>query len=287
MNNVIRRTVRELERKYKDKPDEAIIWEIRTGRHAGEALFYLLFGRYADMLEVIYAQQSLTLMDFDDFMLELDIRLFKEGCEAMQRFQPGKASFKTYLSAIARHLLYDLHEKELPTLDVDALGGILYDEYESEEAVMSLVEEINDYPDKDSRYVLLKTIEGYKSKEIAAMLTGRKHEEGTLDESKKLKPSYIDTLRSRALKGIRHRILSHDNRLNIKRRLYIPAHLSLGDMVEASMAAPMPPVKLRSFKTAFISNFFPRKAPKGMPPPFKAGMFIGNIMNLYNQMMRE
>ncbi len=271
MNNVIQGTVRELEQRYKALSDEAIIREIRTGNHAGEALFYLLFGRYAGMLEMIYNVQPLTLMDFDDFMLELDICLFKNECGAIQQFLPGKASFKTYLSAIAHNLLYDLRDKELPTLDILTIWNTLHDNDNVME-VMLLVDEINNYPNKNARYVLLKTIEGYKSKEIAVMLTKRRHEEGTLDESEELKPSYIDTLRSRALKTIRKRILEHDKQFYADS---CPAcspqqaqvHSGLyNSVVEASIAYSMQPAE---------------------PLSVKVGLFINNIMNLYNQIMEE
>ncbi len=270
MNNVIQGTVRKLERKYKGMPDEYVLQEIETGHHAGEALFYLLFGRYADMLEIIYSRQPPALMGFDDFMLELDIRLFKDGCQAVLGFRPEKATFKTYLGTIARNLLYDLREKDLPTIDIFTLWETLRDNDEREE-VVRLVEAINSYPDKDSRYVLLKTIEGYKSKEIAAMLAGRRHEEGTLDGKEELKPSYIDTLRSRALKAIRERIFREDASESIDECCYrasrrIKSCVCSDEMADMLSAAPKSLVGMQ------LSD---------------PGLFIGNIINLYDRMMKE
>lgn len=306
MNDAIRHAVRGLERQYKDKPDEAIIQEMRTGRRAAEALFYLLFGRYADMLRVMYAMQSLTLMEFDDFMLELDIRLSKDGCAGVRRYRPEKASFKTYLSAIARNLLYDLREKELPTLDADSLEDTLRDEWEGEE-VMSLIEEINSFPDKDSRYVLLKTIEGYKSKEIAAMLTGRKREEGALHGSEELKPSYIDTLRSRALKSIRRSIMERDKRQrgHICCSLRIPSesasacdymphaqklsvtHPDHDARYEAFAEELMPPAQKRIGTHPDHAAEYVGLMPPAGPLSFGADMFVINIMKLYRRMKTE
>lgn len=268
-NNVIQGTVRELKARYDGIPDDAILMDVRMGNHAGESLFYLLFERYVSMLETIFSMQATKAMDFDDFMLELDIRLYKDDCKAIRSFKSEKASFKTYLSTIARNILYDLREKELPVLDEDALESALYDRYDGEE-VMMLVEEINNYPNKDSRYVLLKTIEGYKSKEIAAMLTSRRHEEGTLDEKVELKPSYIDTLRSRALKAIKNRIIG-TNEFGVCLSMAYPsskldmeeAYMPEPPMAEKSMGAPMPPEE---------------------PLFVKAGIFISNIMDLYNLM---
>ena len=91
MNQVIQGTVNELERRYKDKTDEEVIQEMRVGEHAGEALFYLLFGRYAEMLLLIFNQQTMTIMDFDDFMLELDIKLYAQTCAVIRSFDPHRA----------------------------------------------------------------------------------------------------------------------------------------------------------------------------------------------------
>jgi len=275
MNEVIQSTIRKIETRYSGKPDDEIIQDIRKGYHAGESLFYLLFGRYAEMLHVIFGKQAKSSMDFDDFILELDIRLFKDDCRAIRRYQSEKSSFKTYLSTIARNLLYDLREKELPVLDVDALDTVLNNHYNGDE-VISLVEEINTYPNKDSRYVLLKTIEGYKSKEIAIMLTSRRHEDGTLDKNEELKPSYIDTLRSRALKTIRKHIFG-TNKLSVCKDITsvsVRYNMDVDEfsmpespiMADQSMDAPM-----MNVETLFMS----------------AGMFISNIMNLYDQMMEE
>lgn len=273
MNYVIQGTVKELGHRYKDMPDEYILQEISMGRHAGEALFYLLFGRYADMLEIIYSQQSLTLMDFDDFMLELDIRMFKDECRAATHFKSEKASFKTYLSTIARNLLYDLREKELPTLDISALWDTFQDNDDGEEVIW-LMEAINTYHNKDSRYVLLKTIEGYKSKEIAAMLTSRRHEEGTLKQDEELKPSYIDTLRSRALKAIRNRIFNKGKKYN-------------AEVFEASICPSIAPPSMACGSLPDMSMPAAPMSRRVVPLLFKAGLFVNNIRNLYNQMMED
>lgn len=209
MNQVIQGTVNELERRYKDKTDEEVIQEIRVGEHAGEALFYLLFGRYAEMLLLIFNQQTMTIMDFDDFMLELDIKLYAQTCAVIRSFDPHRASFKTYLSRIARNLAYDLQKKDFPMLAFDFTDMDM--PADDSGSMMMLVDAINSYPNKDSRYVLYKTIEGYKSKEIASMLSCRRHEDGTLAVDQALKSSYIDTLRSRALKAIRRSMAAAKN----------------------------------------------------------------------------
>src|SRR5574344_736291 len=142
-NNVIQGTVKELEQRYKKRTDEDMIKDIRMGIHAGEALFYLLFGRYAGMLRITFNKQAKPSMEFDDFMLELDIRLFTDRCAAFFSFDERKASFTTYLSKIAHNLLYDMNAKEVPTLDISVMQHSVcgVDEYE----MFALVDAINSF----------------------------------------------------------------------------------------------------------------------------------------------
>ena len=263
MNDVIQAAVKRLEPKYKPRSDKEIITEIGLGDSSGDALFYLLFGRYAEMLEAIFRRQSSGRIEFDDFMLELDIRLFVNRCAAIISFDENKASFKTYLGTIAHNLLYDMSAKEMPTRDIlEALrqADCGFDEY----GMFILVDAINSYPNKDSRYVLLKTIEGYKSKEIAAMLTRRRQEEGTLDKGKSLTPAYIDTVRSRTLKAIR-RMMS-DERIGVSAR-----PMSVGEgLASVCLEAAMPVPKSKAVSLTGITN-----------------PFMANILKLYNQMMED
>lgn len=204
MNLTVRESVKALQPYYDGLTDTQIIDEIRAGLNVGEALFYLLFGRYQDMLHTVFSQNSTAAIEFSDFMLELNMRLLSQELAALRRFDETKASLKTYLSKIAHNLLCDLRKKILPSifypeeiLDPTSFDGLL---------VMQLIDAINSYADKDARYVLFKTIEGYRSKEIALMLSSKRHEDGTLDANETLKPSYIDTLRSRALRNIRREV---------------------------------------------------------------------------------
>lgn len=208
MNQTVEYSVRALNPLYGDMTDTQVIQEIRAGRSAGEALFYLLFARYQDMLHSLFLQNATPAMDFSDFMLELNMRLYAQGLAAIKKFDEKKASLATYLSRIAHNLLYDLRKKQRPT--IDCKDCIIESRDDDEYLLMQLIDAINSYADADARYVLLKVIEGYKSKEIALMLTSRRHEDGTLDEDKTLKPSYIDTLRSRALRNIRKKMMESE-----------------------------------------------------------------------------
>lgn len=256
MNQVIQETIRRLSPRFQPQSDGNLIQLIQSGREADDALFYLLFGRYEEMLLAIFRQKAKPSVAFDDFMLELHLKLFTNRQAAIAAFDERKASFKTYLSRIASNLLFDLNEKDWPTLEVDEVTlqehatGV--DPFE----MFALIDAINTYPNKDSRYVLLKTIEGYKSREIAAMLTSSRHEEGTLAAEESLKASYIDTLRSRALKDIRRRL--EPSGCCIRESLSAATPESNIRNVRRFMltedAAPMPCLPIQS--AAPVSNFY-------------------------------
>ena len=261
MNDIVKAAVRRLEPKYKPRTDKEIITDIGLGKNTGDALFYLLFGRYAEMLEALFLRQAPGRIEFDDFMLELDMRLFNNWYATIISFDESKASFKTYLGKIAHNLLYDMRAREMPVLDVFetlryAVSGI------DDQELFILVDAINSHPDKNSRYVLLKTVEGYKSKEIAEMLTRRRQEEGTLEKDKTLTPAYIDTIRSRTLKSLR-RTMS-DERIGVSAR-----PMSVGEvMASVCLEAAMPVPKSKAVSLTGITN-----------------PFMANILKLYNQMM--
>lgn len=277
MNQVIQGTVRELERRYKDMSDEEIIREIRIGLCAGEALFYLLFGRYVEMLHLLYQNYGSAKMEFDDFMLELDIKLYAKQFAAISNFDIQKASFKTYLSKIAQNLLHDLRTKELPMLDISLVDCEICGEDSFE--MFALMDAINTFPHLDSRYVLIKTIEGYKSKEIAAMLTSRKQEEGTLDKDRELKPSYIDTLRSRALKTIRNQIFIYNDE-SICSTAPSPSRTTSIFKSDSEMEESMCIIKSMDIIKG-STQFNLRTLHTG-----NQGLFILNIYQLYKQMIK-
>lgn len=280
MNQVIQGTVRELDPRYKHLSDMDIINDIRMGRCAGEALFYLLFGRYAEMLHIIHAQNASDKVEFDDFMLELDIKLFARQCTAIINFDPNRASFKTFLSKVAHNLLYDLNAKELPMLDIGIVDDDMYDDSSFE--MFAMMDAINNYPNFDSRYVLLKTIEGYKSKEIATMLSNRKHEDGSLDLETMLKPSYIDTLRSRALKAIREQLF-----LSKKGHICTQPSLSQSSALSDSSIDMECPMFDEAYNISPIQLFNISPIQESNPYSQRPNLFTLNFYQLYNQMLNS
>lgn len=199
MNRIVNEKVAALQTVFNGQTDAGLLDMIFTGHHSGDALFYLMFGRYGAELQTLFNTNGPKQMEFSDFMLELNMKLYNDSFKVLKTFNAAKASFKIWLSKVASNLLYDLRKKERDTYEInDNLFLIEYDN----ERIMMLIDEINNYPKPDSRYVLRKVIEGYSSREIAGMLTSLRHEKGTLPADEQLKSSYIDTLRSRALRDI-------------------------------------------------------------------------------------
>jgi RNA polymerase sigma factor (sigma-70 family) len=149
------------------------------------------------MLKAVFARYAKKGLDFDDFMLELHVKMGKDHFAAVTGYK-GTARFKTYLSTIARNLLFDMGAREKPTIDIDAARYLPYEDDYEREQMLRLLELINAYPNEKTRFVLFKTLEGYSSKEIAAMLAAQ--------SGKEVKPSYVDTLRSRAYGTLRAQV---------------------------------------------------------------------------------
>lgn len=198
MSHITRKTALELEPEYGKIPDEALVRRIGKGEdESWKVLFYLLFGRYVSMLEAVFVKYAKQGLDFDDFMLELHVKMGKDHFAAVTAYK-GTARFKTYLSTIARNLLFDMGAREKPTIDIDAARYLPYEDDYEREQMLRLLELINEFPHEKTRFVLFKTLEGYSSKEIAAMLAAQ--------SGKEIKPSYVDTLRSRAYSTLRAQV---------------------------------------------------------------------------------
>jgi len=204
MSEITHKTAVELESEYGSVPDNQLVARIgKEGEDSWKMLFYLLFGRYVSMLEAEFATYAIRGLDFDDFMLELHVKMGRNNFGAVTGYK-GTALFKTYLSTIARNLLFDIGKREKPTIDIDTVRDLPCDDEYEREQMAHLLEIINAWPDETARFILFKTIEGYSSKDIAGMLSERKGEAVT--------PANVDTIRSRTYKKIRRQIERSEER---------------------------------------------------------------------------
>lgn len=195
MSEITHKTALELESEYGGISDNELVARIgKEGEDSWKMLFYLLFGRYESMLEAVFATYALHGLDFDDFMLELHVKMGRNNFGAVTGYK-GNALFKTYLSTVARNLLFDIGKRGKPTIDISTVRDLPCEDDYERERMAQLLEIINAWPDETARFILFKTIEGYSSKDIAAMLTERKGEA--------VSPANVDTIRSRTYKKIR------------------------------------------------------------------------------------
>ena len=192
MSELTHKAAMELESEFGMCSDEALAARIgRPGEDSWKMLFFLLFGRYRDMCEAIFSKYAGQGLDFDDFMLELHIKLGRNDFAAISGYK-GEAKFKTYLSTIARNLLFDIDRRSKPTIDIASVRDLPCEDDFERRQMEQLVQLINEYPDERARFVLFKTIEGFSSKDIGELLG--------------IKPANVDTIRSRAMKKLRSQV---------------------------------------------------------------------------------
>ena len=195
MSELIRKTVIELEPELgKISDDDLVSRIVNGGMDSEKLLFFLLYGRMAPMLEAVFRKFSTEGFDFDDFMLELHLKLCKADYQALRNFK-HESTVKTYISNIAHNWLVDQAGKKILTVDIDAINDMPYsDEYERDR-LRQLVELIKAYPDPDVRFIMFKQLEGYDRSETAALLSKKRGSEVTT--------GYVNTLFSRACRKMR------------------------------------------------------------------------------------
>jgi len=274
MNQVISSTITRLKPALSALSDVEIVEALSDDESAGDALFYLLYERYRPMLRKLFGG-SKTSWDFDDFMLELYCKLFDDHCAGLRRFNPKRAKLSTYLYTIARNLLANLAKREEPMLNVpldqcDLAGTDAHD-------VMVLMDAINTYPKPDARYVLRKTVEGYKSKEIADMLTSLHHEDGSLAPNETRTEAYVNTLRSRALREIRLSLIAEqadDWKYSAAKRM-------------RKEESRWPDSELMEFKVRRSERTFEPEIPVAAPTPaaeYVGNPFVDGLLSLLREM---
>lgn len=170
--------------KYKDLSDKQIVKKILAEPHNEEAAAYLLHDRYAPLLHKIYHRFTIEDTWFDDCIDELFMHLKGKDCSwrILANFE-WRSTLGYWLEKIA----YSKFREVLPKLignggrnvsiDNDATGkpklqilGGDEDSYERRLRKVLLMEAIGLLKDDDQRFVILKRLQGYNSKEIAKLL---------------------------------------------------------------------------------------------------------------------
>ena len=214
---------------YNKLADKQIVEKILALPHNEEAAYFLLHVRYFYELNGVYKNvlikmniQSIRGDSYiEDCIQELFIHLRSKDCSwhTLATFE-WRSSFKTWLKKIAHNKFLEV----LPKL-IDKRGFVISidpddpeepkvqipvedeDSYERRQRKVLLLEAINQLKDADQRFVILKRLDGYNSKEIAILLQKRWLKHGIKKYNKKNEvviPSagYVDVLNQRAKQNL-------------------------------------------------------------------------------------
>jgi len=208
--------------KYKECSDEELLGLILTPPHNEDAAVYLLYERYQPLLYSIYKSLTSVPSWYEDCVHELFIHLKGQSRDWLPLSSFGKrSSFGTWLKVVARNKFLELLPKliENPENFVSVDGddsdrpaiqhrdnGV--EDYERRQARMLLMEAISLLEDPDQRFVILKRLQGYDSKEIAGLLQKRWQKHGIRKYNNRREEvvpdaAYVDVRTQRAKENLR------------------------------------------------------------------------------------
>ena len=209
-----------LDRKYANLSDREIIDSIITKPHNEEAAVYLLYERYTPKFKKLCFDIYGTCEVYYDCVDDLFIFLKGSNLnwDKLRSFE-WRSKFSTWIATTALRRFVEIKPlligKIGKTLSMDECTSLVEKDEESYERRMRkvmLMEAIMQLEDADQKFVILKTLEGYDSSEIAILMATKWHNEGIVRYDNKgnaVVPSagYVDVRRQRAKAELK-RILS-------------------------------------------------------------------------------
>lgn len=219
--------------RYANLSDKEIVNLITEGKDM-EAAVYLLWYRYEPLIHRIYNDVFYdSIVDlYEEVLMTLFITLCGDNgqWERLARFN-WQYEFRSWLRVVVIRYFYAIKKQMIPKDawicpisicedddDID-YPTISDDETDHEAAKQIILDVIKHMKDKSRKFVLLKRLEGYNSKDIAEMLESMWEQKGIVRKDSKgkvIKPSaaYVDWLLQRAKKEIKAIILSHMKSIN-------------------------------------------------------------------------
>ena len=208
---------------YDKMTDKQIVEKILSIPHDEEAAAYLLFTRYHLFLLKVYNDITSDDSCFDDCVQDLFIhfRCNDNTWQNLASFE-WRSTFGYWLGEVARNKFQrtvpklieskgcktsiDNNNPDKPSLQIAGENG--EDTIERRERRVMLLEAIGQLEDEDQRFVILKRLQGYNSKEIAILLQKKWQKYGIRKYNKDHKlivPSvgYVDVHVQRAKKELR------------------------------------------------------------------------------------
>lgn len=208
--------------KFSDKDLVKMILEPPSNE---EAAVYLLYDRYSPLLHSVYRVITQNMYWYDDCVNELFLHLKGKGktWHTLGTFE-WRSTFGTWLMGVAdnkfKEILPKLIGKGSITVSIDDEesgkrkvqlpdGG--EEDFERRQRKAMLLEAIGMLKD-DQRFVILKRLKGYNSKEIAIMLQKKWQEQGIIKYNNKKEivvpdAAYVDVCTQRAKENLKKYLL--------------------------------------------------------------------------------
>lgn len=215
---------------YKDLSDKQLVDKILEVPHNEEAAAYLLHDRYSNLLHSVYNKVLLDLFNkavhtdywYDDCENELFMHLRSKdrSWHPLATFE-WRSTFGCWLRGVSRNKFLEVLPKLIEnsgsnlSIDSDASGKPKVqipdggeDSYERRQRKVLLMEAIGQLEDDDQRFVILKRLQGYCSKEIATLLQKRWQKHGIKKYNNKKElvipdAAYVDVRTQRAKENLR------------------------------------------------------------------------------------
>ena len=206
---------------YSNLSDEQIVRRILAEPHDEEAAAYMLHDRYAPLLYKLYRHFTKEDQWFDDCIDELFLHIKgKESTWHTLATFEWRSTFGYWLKGVAWNkfceILPKLIENDGRNLSIDSddaeksrvqIPDDSEENYERRQRKVMLLEAIGLLKDPDQRFVILKRLEGYRSKEIAYMLQAKWEKYGTKKYNNKGElvvpdAAYVDVRTQRAKENL-------------------------------------------------------------------------------------
>lgn len=213
--------------KYINLTDKDIVTKIITLPYNEEAATYLLYDRYSPKFRKLCRDIYNNLDWYDDCVDDLfDYLKGKELDWNKLRTFEWRCQFSTWIGTTARHRFIEIKpfligkiENPLSINDDESektpvqLPDEGVEDYERREQKIMLMEAISMLKDLDQKFVILKRLEGYNSKEIADLLYQSWKKHGIEKFDKKGNPviptpGYVDVRTQRAKESLKQIIVT-------------------------------------------------------------------------------
>lgn len=214
-------------KRYEKLSDKEIVDKVITPPHDEEAATYLLWNRYGSLLYKHFHQLiHLDPYEWYDYSVEGLFDYLRGGNGRWEKLSNFKwnARFCCWFKKVSYNYFNSLRdnliEKGIVIISIDSDGSKIKkfepvdDSHERNRIKVHVIEAIQKLEDIDQKFVVMKRLEGYKSKEIANLLQQMWDRNGIvrMDKGKVIKASagYVDVRMQRAKENLKKIIVTID-----------------------------------------------------------------------------